>query len=73
MKTEFEPLLHATNRAIDAMKITQRLFDLSDGHVLMQACNSLIDEVWRLEKLIELEKSETKADTFTDYQLRGGL
>lgn len=41
--TAFAPvsLLDAVNRAVDAMKVTQRLFNLSDDHVLMQACKTL--------------------------------
>lgn len=34
-------MLDAVNRAVDAMKVTQRLFQLSDDHVLMQACSTL--------------------------------
>jgi hypothetical protein len=42
--TEYEikdGLLEALNQAIDAMRVTQRLFGLENGHILMSACKNL--------------------------------
>lgn len=68
-------VLDAVNEAIDAMVITQRLFDLSPGHILMQRCRALTDEVWRLEKAIELEKQKPMKSPYElikDYLVQKG-
>lgn len=42
-------LLGVVNCAIDAMRVTQRLFQLSDGHILMTACKALTEAADKLE------------------------
>lgn len=64
MTLDIQNVLDAVSEAIDAMVITQRLFDLSDGHILMQRCRALIDKVWILEKLIEREKAQAMKSNY---------
>ena len=47
----FSDLLGVVNRAIDAMRVTQRLFQLSDGHVLMTACKALTEAADKMERI----------------------
>lgn len=51
-------LLGVVNRAIDAMRVTQRLFQLSEGHVLMTACKALTEAADKLEQKEDCDPSQ---------------
>ena len=40
-RKDLNELILTISRAVDAMRVTQRLFGLSDGHVLMSRCRDL--------------------------------